>query len=162
MRLYKYFYGGPFSNFWIQPFTIDGVEFNCNEQYFMWSKAKFFKDEETAELILKEVLPEKQKALGRKVKNYDDSKWNEVREYYMYKGLQAKFSYEQNPTLYNSIIRACMEFELLVEASPTDKIWGIGFNSYDAPGNEDKWGLNLLGKQLTKLGLEFIAEQAED
>lgn len=162
MKKYKYFYGGPFSNFWIKSFTEEGIEFNCNEQCFMWYKAKYFQDEETAALILKEILPEKQKALGRKVKGYDDAKWAEVREFYMMRGLRAKFSYEQNPELYHVLIKACFEGCLLVEASPYDKIWGIGFNAQDAPGREEEWGLNLLGKLLTKLGNQFLIEQADD
>lgn len=36
----------------------------------------------------------------------------------------------------------------LVEASPMDKIWGIGFTEYDAEDNRQWWGLNLLGKAL--------------
>lgn len=40
---------------------------------------------------------------------------------------------------------------MLVEASPDDKIWGIGFNSEDAEGRESEWGNNGLGKALMKV-----------
>ena len=52
---------------------------------------------------------------------------------------------------------------ILVEASPYDKIWGIGLYENDAkciPGC--KWpGLNLLGKILTQVREDLKAEAAE-
>jgi ribA/ribD-fused uncharacterized protein len=36
----------------------------------------------------------------------------------------------------------------LVEASPFDRIWGIGFAEKDASANRRRWGANLLGKAL--------------
>lgn len=39
----------------------------------------------------------------------------------------------------------------IVEASPVDNIWGIGFSSDNAMENVDKWGQNLLGKTLMKV-----------
>ena len=46
----------------------------------------------------------------------------------------------------------------LVEASPSDRIWGIGFDSEKAPGNEDKWGENKLGKALMKVREQLRGE----
>lgn len=36
----------------------------------------------------------------------------------------------------------------LVEASPDDRIWGIGFEAVKADANRDQWGENLLGLAL--------------
>lgn len=38
---------------------------------------------------------------------------------------------------------------MLVEASPFDNIWGIGYEAkYALDQGEGKWGLNLLGRAL--------------
>jgi ribA/ribD-fused uncharacterized protein len=39
----------------------------------------------------------------------------------------------------------------LVEASPEDRIWGIGFTEKDAKENGERWGQNLLGKALVEV-----------
>ena len=37
---------------------------------------------------------------------------------------------------------------LLVEASPLDRVWGVGFTEKNAGANRHRWGQNLLGKAL--------------
>jgi ribA/ribD-fused uncharacterized protein len=39
----------------------------------------------------------------------------------------------------------------LVEASPYDRIWGIGFAAKNAEANRARWGQNLLGKAIMKV-----------
>lgn len=39
----------------------------------------------------------------------------------------------------------------LVEASPNDRIWGVGFDSEHAEGREEEWGENKLGKALMRV-----------
>lgn len=39
----------------------------------------------------------------------------------------------------------------IVETSPNDRIWGIGFNTEKAMENVDKWGANRLGKALMRV-----------
>lgn len=39
----------------------------------------------------------------------------------------------------------------LVEASPMDRIWGVGFTERDAGVNRHRWGQNLLGKALMEV-----------
>ncbi|KAI0450455.1 DUF1768-domain-containing protein [Xylaria acuta] len=46
----------------------------------------------------------------------------------------------------------------LVEASPFDRIWGVGFAAKGAEGRRDKWGMNLLGKCLMDVREEFRKE----
>lgn len=46
----------------------------------------------------------------------------------------------------------------LVEASPVDRIWGVGFGEDVAEGRREEWGLNLLGKCLER-AREMIREE---
>jgi hypothetical protein len=144
---YAFFYNGPFSNWFPSEFTVDGIKYNCGEQYMMHMKALFFKDEETAKMIMQTTRPEKQKELGRSVKYYNDNTWSKVRYELVKKGLREKFS--QNKDLKNFLL-SYREF-IIVEASPYDRIWGIGYDDRSAINNIKDWGENLLGKILNEL-----------
>jgi ribA/ribD-fused uncharacterized protein len=147
---YNFFWDGVFSNWHPSPFTIDDITFNCGEQYFMYHKALTFNDTETAELILKTDSPREQKKLGRSIQNYTDEAWAKVRYDVVKRGLREK--YNQNPELKEYLLehKDCQ----IVEASPYDRVWGIGYLSGDAIENIDNWGENLLGKMLTELANE--------
>lgn len=143
----------PFSQWHLSAFTVDGINFNCAEQYMMYHKAMLFGDEETAQKILKTTSPHQQKALGRKVRNFVEQTWLEERENIVYQGNHAKFS--QNPDLKAHLL-ATGDCDL-VEASPVDTVWGVGL-AEDHPDIVDpsKWrGLNLLGKILTRIRNEL-------
>lgn len=148
---YKFFWGGIFSNWYESNFELNGINYNCGEQYMMHQKALTFNDEETAKKILKEKSPRKQKRLGREVKNFDSKKWDLIKYELVKKGLREKFS--QNTELKNYLIKY-KSFQI-VEASPEDRIWGIGFNDRNAIKNINDWGENLLGKILTELSYEL-------
>lgn len=150
------FYHGSFSN-WYQglegnkkyQFIVDGQEYNCSEQYMMVEKAKLFNDDATKTLILKSKSPREQKTLGRKVKGFDQQIWNKNRDEIMYQGLKAKFS--QNPKIKKELLDT--GDKIICEASPYDKIWGVGL-SVNNPSvyDKSKWkGLNLLGKALMRV-----------
>lgn len=150
-RKYKFFWGGVFSNWCPSKFTVDGVEFNCGEQYMMYQKAVLFNDMESAKKILAAETPKEQKALGRGVKNFDTDIWNELSYDLVKTGLREKF--QQNPDLKKELL--ANKGKVFVEASPFDSIWGVGFNEHDAPFNYEKWGENRLGKILTELSQEL-------
>ena len=140
-----YFYGSsePFSNQYKCDFKIGNVTFNCSEQALMYSKALYFKDTETAEKILKTKNPRKQKELGRQVSNYEDKMWSDVRQNIMTEILKHKFNSEALKYLKEKY----KEYEF-VEASPYDKIWGVGLDENNEKIlDENNWlGQNLLGK----------------
>lgn len=148
---YKFFWNGEFSNWHPSIFTIDEITFNCGEQYMMFTKAMVFKDIDSAYKILKEKNPELQKKLGRKVRNFNVDVWDEVKYELVKKGLREKFI--QNPELKNYLLKHkdCQ----IIEASPYDRIWGIGYLWNYAIDNIDDWGENLLGKMLTELASEL-------
>ena len=142
------------SNFYPSPFTIDGIEFSCNEQWFMYSKAKLFGDLSSMELILKETVPLKIKWLGRAVIGFEEQQWATHREDIMKVGLLEKF--QQNSRL-KSLLEATGTREI-VEASPFDKVWGVGM-AQDHPciENRRKWkGQNLLGIALVKVREQLL------
>ena len=144
-----YFWGGPFSNWDNCHFVCGGIKFHNTEQAFMWWKAKFFNDEETAKKIELEFNPSEVKRLGRLVKNYKDDECSVVRMLYMIEVNEQKFN--QNPFYKEILIRT--ENRVLVEASPYDKIWGVGL-AEDNPLilDEKNWlGQNLLGKALMEV-----------
>lgn len=146
---FGFFYGGVLSNFYKTSFIVDDICFSSSEQYFMYKKAMCFGDVDIAQKILKTNDPVSAKKLGRMVKNFDEDVWDKVRYDHMYTGCYAKFS--QNADL-KKIIKKTKNIKL-VEASPYDKIWGIGMNINNKDiTNPEKWkGQNLLGKILTKI-----------
>ena len=148
---YIFFWDGIFSNWHESNFSFNNINYNCVEQYMMHQKAIFFNDIETSDKILKELYPRKQKQLGREVKNFNNDDWNVVKYEIVKNGIREKFN--QNSELKNYLIS--FKNHIIVEASPEDRIWGIGFSEDDALQNIDKWGENLLGKILTELASEF-------
>ena len=156
---YVAFWGGVFSNFYPCKITHHGHEFRSSEQLFMYSKALFFGDEETTAEILKAKTPKEAKALGRKVKDFNDEAWNEVKETLMYGAVYQKF--KQNTELCRYLINPVTETRHFVEGSPIDKVWGVGI-SWDDPAiaDEKNWkGENLLGKTLDKVRRALIEEK---
>jgi ribA/ribD-fused uncharacterized protein len=135
------------SNFYPCKFEFNGKTFNFSEQCFMYQKAILFNDFEIAKQVLNETDVRKIKALGRKVKNFNNELWDKHKEDFMFNACYAKFS--QNDKLKDFLLSTGNHE--IVEASPVDNIWGIGFSSDNAMENIDKWGQNLLGKTLMKV-----------
>ena len=67
----------PFSQWYPTVFTIDGRRFNCAEQYMMYRKALLFGDEEMARKILDARSPQAQKTLGKNMRHFVESVWEE-------------------------------------------------------------------------------------
>lgn len=145
---YVFFWGGPLSNF----HPINGDESFTSEKLYMYAKASFFGDAETGKLIIESSTPREAKRLGRSVKGFDQKTWDEVKVETMEACLYVKAiaSKEFREALLNT------GDSIIVEASPTDRIWGIGFKAEDALPNIDKWGENLLGKCLMELRKKLI------
>jgi ribA/ribD-fused uncharacterized protein len=154
------FWGGPFSQFYPCTFFADVagkvVEFNSAEQYMMYCKAMCFKDNEIAEQILKCTLAKDCKALGRKVRGFNDEQWMTAAQGIVLTGNYHKFS--QNLNLMKLLLDTVGT--TLVEASPVDDRWGIKLSANDPRAqHREKWlGKNLLGEILTMLRDRFIKE----
>jgi ribA/ribD-fused uncharacterized protein len=132
-----------FSQWWPAGFTVDGVSFGSAEHYMMWRKAVLFGDEQQAAAILKAGSPAQAKALGRAVSGFDEAVWTGHRWGIVVDGSVAKFA--DNPPLRDYLLAT--KNRVLVEASPRDRIWGIGLTADSEFAEQPaKWrGLNLLG-----------------
>src|SRR5688572_20978776 len=86
------FWSGWPSQWHPSPFRVDGVPYNCCEQYMMAEKARLFGDAAALGKILASESPRKQKSLGRKVANFESERWNAVCRDVVYRGNLAKFS----------------------------------------------------------------------
>lgn len=141
--------------------------------YMMYQKALLFGDPETGAKILAAASPRKVKALGRAVSNFDEAVWVASRYRVVVDGNVAKFTLAVSEaecrrgsghedsgndshgellgdTSLKDLLLATGEREL-VEASPFDKIWGVGFAPERAAEKRASWGLNLLGKALMEV-----------
>jgi ribA/ribD-fused uncharacterized protein len=156
MSTYTFFFteASPFSQWYPCTFTAGENTFNCAEQYMMHGKAVLMGDAESAAKILAAAHPRQHKALGRKVTPFDDAAWKRERVAIVRAGNHAKFT--QNTELLEKLLAT--KGTTLVEASPYDKIWGIGLAATDARANDPaQWkGQNLLGKILTELRDELL------
>ena len=133
-----------FSQWWAgHPFEEDGVVYPTAEHYMMAGKAKVFEDQEHWEKIIACETAAEAKKLGRQVRNFEAAVWEEHRCPIVIQGNQLKF--EQHEELKTFLLGT--KQRVLVEASPRDRIWGIGLgkNSEKAQHPSTWRGLNLLG-----------------
>lgn len=124
-------------------FEVDGIVYKTAEHWMMAGKARLFKDTEILDQIIAAKTPGEAKELGRKVKNFDTSSWKKHRFEIVKQGNIHKFG--QDKALKEYLIQTGER--VLTEASPYDKIWGIGLTQESERANDvHQWaGLNLLG-----------------
>ena len=130
-------------------FEVNGMSYHTTEQYMMASKALLFGDEEVYQEIMAAYHPHDYKKLGRKVHDFNPELWDPRKYDIVVEGNKAKFG--QNPELKEFLLST--GDAILVEASPYDKIWGIGLDRETAlKGTVDQWkGENLLGCALMEV-----------
>lgn len=136
------------SQWWGAPFVIGGIRYPTAEHYMMAEKARLFCDDDALQRILNAASPGAAKALGRKVKNFVAAEWEAKCFDIVVRGNIAKFG--QNGELRTYLLNTGKK--VLVEASPVDRIWGIGLAADDPRAqNPEQWrGANLLGFALMK------------
>jgi ribA/ribD-fused uncharacterized protein len=137
---------GVFSQWYKSDFIYDGITFKSAEQYMMYRKALLFGDTKIADEILKtpEEHPNFHRELGRRVANFDERVWSVMSMRVVVDGNFRKFS--QNTELMKMLLDT--DERMIVETSPHDRVWGVGFDAATAWMNENKWGENRLGKCL--------------
>lgn len=149
----------PFSQWHESRFTHRDETFFTAEQWMMAGKARLFGDETTRAKILATHDPRQQKALGRKVRNFDADRWTAHSFGVVYLGNWLKFAPASG---LHGRLKETAAFTL-VEASPLDTIWGIGLAAEDDDAiYRSRWrGENRLGKVLTELREDFVAQRAD-
>jgi hypothetical protein len=141
------------SQWYPAPFEVDGERFPTAEHWMMAEKARLFDDAETRARILLAEGPAEAKKLGRAVRGFDDAVWEAERFGVVARGNRAKFG--QHEPLRSYLLGTADR--VLVEASPTDRIWGIGLGR-EHPDARDpaRWrGSNLLGFALMAVRAEL-------
>lgn len=150
MSEYTFFWKNrsPFSQWYPSKFTdFYGAQFSCAEQFMMCYKAMLFGDEKMATNIMMTKEPREQKDYGCQVQGFDYIIWELVCRKIVVTGNYFKFTQSEK----------CREAllatgdTLLVEASPYDRVWGIGYEEADALDHIGNWGSNYLGKCLVEV-----------
>ncbi|WP_329317826.1 NADAR family protein [Streptomyces sp. NBC_01262] len=131
------------SQWWPSPFTVDGVTYPTAEHWMMAGKARLFGDDAALARILGAPQPGAAKKLGRQVRGFDEDTWIRHRWDLVVDGNVAKFG--QDTALREYLLGTGSR--VLVEASPLDRVWGIGLAADDErTADPASWrGLNLLG-----------------
>ena len=131
------------SQWFPRAFDVDGIRYETAEHFMMAEKARLFRDDEMLSKILACKTPAEAKAFGRAVRNYDDQAWGRFRSESVVRGNVAKFG--AHADLKTFLLST--EQRVLVEASPRDRIWGIGMGASNPDARlPAKWrGRNLLG-----------------
>lgn len=132
-----------FSQWYPSPFEDDQHRYQTAEHYMMAAKARLFGDRESEEAIVASDHPAAVQKLGRGVRGFDGKRWEQARFAIVCEGSLRKFS--STPALQAFLLST--GDAILVEASPVDRIWGIGLPAESPDATEPAaWrGLNLLG-----------------
>ena len=148
---------GCLSQWWPAPFVVDGVEYPGAEHWMMAGKARLFRDDDAVPAILAARTPAEAKNLGRLVRGFDDARWTAARFELVVAGNVAKFG--QDPALREYLLGTANR--VLVEASPMDRIWGIGLGAtHEHAVDPSRWrGLNLLGFSLMEARERLLREE---
>jgi ribA/ribD-fused uncharacterized protein len=143
------------SQWWPAKFEIESIQYPSAEHYMMAEKARMFGDDDAWQRIRAASSPGAAKSLGRKVRNFDQARWDADCFDIVVRGNVAKF--DQNETLRHYLLETGEQ--VLVEASPVDRIWGIGLAADDPRAQYPaQWrGSNLLGFALMQARTVLLA-----
>ncbi len=129
------------------PFKRHGHVFRAAENWMMWRKARLFGAPAAHCEAILHAGPREAKRLGREVPGFSAAIWNVAAKPIVVEGNYAKFT--QNPALLRALFGTAGT--TIVEASPTDTVWGIGLAEEDPRARRrETWrGTNWLGEVLT-------------
>ena len=140
------------SNFYPHAFTYRGVKLPTSEHHLMREKARLMGDPYAIAQIVMAPSALAAKRLGRKVKPWDQGLWDDNCDQIMEDILVAKFS--STPAMREYILGIEGHF---YEASPKDKVWGIGIGVKQAEAGAPHNGQNKLGLALDRARARIAA-----
>lgn len=140
---------GCLSQWWPAPFVVDGVTYPTAEHWMMAGKAGLFEDAAAIEDVLRSPTPAAAKSRGRAVRDFSEERWVAARYDIVVAGNLAKFSQDDDLRRY----LVSTGTRVLVEASPFDRVWGVGMAADDERASApSRWrGSNLLGFALMEV-----------
>ena len=137
----------PLSNHHPSPFTVNTAKYSSMEQYIMYQKCLLFGDTDNGVKVMQTDDPVKQKAIGKKVANFDKNQWENAVPQIILLGLRSKFA--QNPR--------CAKFlkdtgDKVIGEACESKFWGIGMGlRHENLWDQRRWADNLMGKSLMEI-----------
>ncbi|WP_079174805.1 NADAR family protein [Streptomyces malaysiense] len=145
------------SQWWPSPFVVADRRYATAEHWMMAAKARLFGDAEAERHVLAAAHPAQAKKAGRLVRGFDEAIWERERFRIVVEGSVHKFA--ADPALGAFLLKTGER--VLVEASPVDRVWGIGLAADDeAASDPERWqGLNLLGFALMEARAELAGQQ---
>ena len=144
-----------FSHAYPSSFEVEGLKFNCMDQFLAYYKALFFGDTKTAKLVMKTKKACMQKSLVRALGQRSPTTWLRRALPLVYWGNVAKF--RQNPKLLTSLIET--RGKLLCQVSPHDFIWSTGRSMSKLRANSKYSGANCMGHVLTQVREDLMKER---
>lgn len=135
-------------------FKIGNLNLCCVEQYIMYQKAILFNDNEIAKRILNSSDPSRHRHLGKRVTGFNKGIWHQHCKRFPFEGNFAKFS--QNEELRKILMQSVGKY--FAEASPYDRIWGIGLSMSNLKIYDRlQWrGKNWAGEVLESVRTELL------
>lgn len=139
---------GCFSNWYPSPFEYAGTKYSSSEQFMMFQKVMMFGQYVLGQKILETDDPKEQKHLGRThFPEFNAEVWDRNCYTIVKRGILAKF--QQNEDIKQVLLDTGNS--VLVEASPLDRIWGVGIGVKKAADVRTWQGRNLLGRALMEV-----------
>lgn len=141
---------------WFSNFTFRGMRHATAEHAMMYTKAKMFDDQQAMDAIREERQPHAVKAIGRQVLGFDGAKWD-AESYELVRDINLE-KYRQDKRLLDWL-KTLPKNTVFVEASPFDRIWGIGLaddGTTDLSNIANWQGMNKLGFAITEVFQELV------
>jgi ribA/ribD-fused uncharacterized protein len=105
------------ANFYPSPISVDGLIWPTVEHYYQAQKTN---DVDWRERIRTAASPGESKQLGRSIPDYDDEKWQSIKEDVMMRASRAKFDQHESLRVY--LLATAGKY--IVEDTPDDDYWG--------------------------------------